>query len=477
MPVAMRVLMLGWEYPPHISGGLGTACQGIVGGLVGAGAEVLMVVPRLSGDEDGRGAWLLSAGDVALPPHGAQDPTTPSAASDLERRLQLAFVESPLRPYQTRGSYQELLRRLRHGERRSGQGPHPGAEARPFEGGYGEHLSLEVERYARAVAELARREDFDVIHAHDWMTFPAGLLARRVSGRPLVCHVHSCELDRSGPDADPGIHAIEQLGLDAADAVVVVSHYERSVLASGYRLDPERTFVVHNALTRRAAREHVHVPEHGPAGDPAFDRGAPPTVLFLARLTRQKGPGFFLSAAAAIAARRPDVRFVVGGDGDLRHALIERAAELGLGRRVFFTGFLTPEEVERAYAEADVYVMPSVSEPFGIAPLEALALDTPVILSRQSGVTEALPSSLTIDYGDVEDLAAKVLMLLERPELRAALVRSGQAELEELRWEASAHKLLEVYGLVTGALTPDQVRAGPLNGPGGGSRPPAGAST
>ena len=473
MPLAMRVLMLGWEYPPHISGGLGTACQGIVGGLVGAGAEVLMVVPRLSGDEDGRGAWLLAAGDVALTPQGAQDPSTRPVASDLERRLQLAFVESPLRPYQTRGSYQELLRRLRHGERRSGQTPHPGAEARPFEGGYGEHLAEEVERYARAVAELARREDFDVIHAHDWMTFPAGLLARRVSGRPLVCHVHSCELDRSGPDADPGIRAIEQLGLDAADAVVVVSHYERSVLAGGYRLDPERTFVVHNALTRRAAREHVRLPER--------DRGAPPTVLFLARLTRQKGPAFFLSAAAAIAARRPDVRFVVGGDGDLRRALIERAAELGLGRRVFFTGFLTPEEVERAYAEADVYVMPSVSEPFGIAPLEALALDTPVILSRQSGVREALPSSPTIDYGDVEDLAAKVLTLLERPELRAALVRSGQAELEELRWEASAHKLLEVYGLVTGALTPDQVRAGPLEGPGGGPghapRPPAGAST
>lgn len=453
----MRVLMLGWEYPPRISGGLGTACQGIVGGLVGAGAEVLLVVPRLFGGEDGRGAWLLAAGDVALPPHpGSGDGSeTSPAASDLERRLQLAFVESPLRPYQTRGSYQELLRRLRHGERRSGQGPHPGAETRPFEGGYGEHLAEEVERYARAVAELARREDFDVIHAHDWMTFPAGLLARRVSGRPLVCHVHSCELDRSGPDSDPGIRAIEQLGLDAADAVVAVSHYERSVLESGYRLDPERTFVVHNALTRSAAREHVRATTRDSAGH----EGAPPTVLFLARLTRQKGPGFFLSAAAAIAARRPDVRFVVGGDGDLRRPLIERAAELGLARRVFFTGYLTPEEVERAYAEADVYVMPSVSEPFGIAPLEALALDTPVILSRRSGVAEALPSSPTVEYGDVEDLAAKVLTLLERPDLRAALVRSGQAELEELRWEASARKLLEVYGLVTGA------------------RPPAGAST
>src|SRR5688572_25005471 len=176
----MRVLMLGWEYPPHISGGLGTACQGIVGGLVGAGAEVLFVAPRLTGLEDGRGAWLLSAGDVALPP--VPSSAAARGAAGLRERLQLAFVESPLRPYQT--------------------------------------LASEVERYARAVAEIARREDFDVIHAHDWMTFPAGLLARRVSGRPLVCHVHASEYDRSGADADRGICAIEQTAVDAADGVV-----------------------------------------------------------------------------------------------------------------------------------------------------------------------------------------------------------------------------------------------------------------
>jgi len=428
--------MLGWEYPPHISGGLGTACQGIVGGLVGAGAEVLFVAPRLGGDEDPRGARLMAAGDVALPPAGrfaggAGGRASPAAG--VTERLQLAFVESPLRPYQTEGSYRAMLRRLRGVVRRGGQPPHPEARAEPFEGGYGPNLACEVERYARAVAEIAGREDFDLIHAHDWMTVPAGLLARRVSGRPLIWHVHACEYDRSGEHADPQIRAIEQLGLDAADGVVCVSHYTQSVLAANYRLDPQRTRVVHNAVTRSAARERRRLP------------GAPPTVLFLGRLTRQKGPEFFLRAAAAIAARRADVRFVVGGDGDLRERLIERSAELGLARRVFFTGFLQPDEVERAYAEADVYVMPSVSEPFGIAPLEALALDTPVIVARRSGVAEALPSSLKIDYGDVDDLAAKVLGLLERPALCAALVKAGQAELEELRWEASAARLLAVY--------------------------------
>jgi len=420
--------MLGWEYPPHISGGLGTACRGIVGGLTSVGVDVLMVLPRLHGDEQTGGARLRSAGDVPLPPgEAAQD------ASELRGSLQLAYVDSPLRPYQTRASYADMLRRLRRHERRP-RPRDPRAVAVPLYGGYGPNLAAEVERYALAVAEIAREEDFDVVHAHDWMTFPAGLLARRVSGRPLVCHVHACEWDRSGADADRGICAIEQTALDVADRVVCVSHFTRGVLAANYRLDPERTRVVHNAVTRTSARRRRRLRTEGP-----------PTVLFLGRLTRQKGPEFFLRAAARIAERRRDVRFVVAGDGDQRQELIERAAGAGLARNVFFTGFLGPEDVERAYAEADVYVMPSLSEPFGITPLEALALDTPVIVSRHSGVAEALDSSPKVDYGDVEDLAAKVLTLLDRPELREALVRAGQAESAALRWERSAGRLLDVY--------------------------------
>jgi glycosyltransferase involved in cell wall biosynthesis len=432
--------MLGWEFPPHISGGLGTACQGIVEGLGKVGAEVLFVVPRLHGDEDGRGAHLLAAGDVPLAPEPAAEPEAaaeeaPRTARELPGRLQLAYVDSALRPYQTRAGYSSMLRGLRRAVPRPGPADvDAAARPMPFEGGYGPTLAAEVERYARAVSELARREVFDVIHAHDWMTFPAGLLARRVSGRPLVCHVHASEVDRSGADVDRGIVAIEQTALDRADCVVCVSHYTQRVLSENYRLDETRVRVVHNAVTRREARVRRHVRQDGP-----------PTVLFLGRLTRQKGPGFFLSAAARVSEQRPDVRFVVSGDGDLRDELVEQAAALGLARRVFFTGFLGPADVERAYAEADIYVLPSVSEPFGLTPLEALALDTPVIVSRQSGVAEALDSSPKVDYGDVEDLAAKVLTLLERPELRRALVQAGQGELTALRWERSAAELTEIY--------------------------------
>ena len=426
----MNVLMLGWEYPPNISGGLGTACRGIVGGLTSIGVDVLMVLPRLHGDEDTGGARLRAAGDVPLSP-GERIPA--ETAAGLEGRLQLAYVDSPLRPYQTRASYADMLRRLRRGERRPGPRD-PRARAVPLEGGYGPNLADEVERYARAVAEIACEEEFEVIHAHDWMTFPAGLLARRVSGRPLVCHVHASEWDRSGPDADAGICSIEQTALDSADRIVCVSHFTHGVLAANYRLDSGRTRVVHNAVTRGAARLRRRLNAEGP-----------PTVLFLGRLTRQKGPEFFVRAAARIAERRPDVRFVVAGDGDQRQELVERTARMGLARNVFFTGFLGPEEVERAYAEADVYVMPSLSEPFGITPLEALALDTPVIVSRHSGVAEALDSSPKVDYGDVDDLAAKVLVLLDRPELRETLVRAGQAEIAALRWERSASRLLDIY--------------------------------
>lgn len=432
----MRILMLGWELPPHITGGLGIACHGIAGALATRGADVLFVAPRLFGDEDGSGLRLVAAGDVPLPEGEAA-----ASLEELPERLQLAFLESPLRPYQSAGAYARTLARLRHDTDRGTRSP---GEQQPFEGGYGPNLAAEVERYAHAVAELARREHFDIVHAHDWMTFPAGLLARRVSGAPLVAHVHSSEYDRAGDEADPAIAAFERVGLQRADRVVCVSHLTRDVVVSRHGVTPERTRVVHNAVTRREARERRHVASEGP-----------PTVLFLGRLTRQKGPEFFLRAAALVAARRPDVRFVVGGDGDLRDELVERAVQLGLSRRVFFTGFLGPEEVERAYAEADLYVMPSVSEPFGLAPLEALSMDTPVIVASQSGVAEILPSCPKVAYGDVDDLAAKILTLLEKPELREALVRAGCEEVARLRWDRAAAQLEDIYGelLLQGAGT------------------------
>ncbi len=300
---------------------------------------------------------------------------------------------------------------------------------------YGRDLFSEVARYAAAVEHVARRGGFDVVHAHDWMTYPAAILASRASGKPLVVHVHSCEYDRSGEGADGRIVAIEQEGLDAAARVVCVSHYTEGVLSSRYRLDPARVRVVHNAVTHEEQRRDWHQEKAIPE----------PVVLFLGRVTFQKGPDYFLEAARLVVGEEPGVRFVLGGRGDMLPRMIETAARMGLARHVHFTGFLSGADVERMYAMADIYVMPSVSEPFGIAPLEAMALDVPVIVSRQSGVAEVLRSALKVDFWDVKDIANKIIALLRYPVLRRHLVEDGRAEVAAMRWEMRGRILRDVY--------------------------------
>jgi glycosyltransferase involved in cell wall biosynthesis len=352
----MKVLMLGWELPPHITGGLGTACAGIVRGLGTLGHDVRMLVPQGS----------------AIP-----------------------------------GAY-------------SG-------------GAYGPGLFEAVARHAERARELAAAHAHDLVHAHDWTSLPAGVAARAEGGRPLVWHVHSCEYDRAPGGADPRIVALEQQGLDAADLVVCVSHYTAGVLRERFRVDPAKLRVVHNGVEPRArpAESEKRIPE--------------PLVLFLGRVTQQKGPDTFLHTAALVLRTLPRVKFVVSGSGDLLPATIESCASLGLARNVHFTGFLAGPEVERILAMADLYVMPSVSEPFGLAPLEALALDTPVIVSRQSGVVEVLKSALVVDHWDVQGMAREIVGLLRAPARRRALARRGRRELEGLRWERAAARLADVY--------------------------------
>jgi len=448
---AVRVLMLGWEFPPHISGGLGTACKGLTDGLTSQGVEILFVVPRLFGDEDRTPARLIGCADLlptlresAQPPAEAEPraPRSPAA-----RALEVVAVASPLVPYQTPEAYRDTLQtssepsaplgvlagQTRAVARVVGERL-PGAGGQRFSGQYGRDLMSEVGRYADVVAELAHSESFDVVHAHDWLTFPAGLCAAETSGRPFVAHVHACEYDRSGEHPNPEILEIERLGLASADRVIAVSHYTSSILATRYGVDPAKLRVVHNATQHR--------PRGRDLGCKAIDE---PIVLFLGRVTFQKGPDYFLEMARRVVDVVPRVKFVIAGTGDMLAPLIERAAAIGLARHVHFTGFLHGAAVERMYSMADVYVMPSVSEPFGIAALEALALDVPVILSRQSGVAEVLPHMLKSDFWDVEDLASKLIALLRYPALRESVVRAGRAELDRIQWTQRGALVHEIY--------------------------------
>jgi glycosyltransferase involved in cell wall biosynthesis len=473
----MKVLMLGWEFPPHISGGLGTACFGLTKGLAHNGVQVTFVVPKLYGDEDARALDLVSAESIRVPrgavprdveaqplaalerDSGAAAPSgsLPELPEMYSHLRELLVVASPLRPYLDEHTFRRLVTlesRVRAGRARSGHQAASGAgtsataietppeiEREPdsvcfsFSGHYGPDLFSEVARYALAVAELARERDFDVIHAHDWMTYPAGLLAKATSGKPCVLHLHACEYDRSGEDVNVRIRDIEQAGFDGADRIVTVSHYMSGVARRRYRIDKSRVRVVHNAVTHAEQADRLHVTKT--IGEKI--------VLFLGRVTFQKGPDYFIDAARLVVNVEPRVKFVVSGSGDMLPSIVERVARLGLSRHVHFTGFLRGRDVERMYALADLYVMPSVSEPFGISPLEAMSLDTPVIVSRQSGVAEILRNALRVDFWDVRGMANKILACLRREGLVRQLVEEGREEVRLLRWEQQGRHMLEIY--------------------------------
>ena len=406
----MKILMLGWEFPPHLSGGLGTACFGLTRALAARGVRVRFVVPHASGDEDGRHVEIVSADDF---PAGAE-PT------------EVVRVDAALLPYLSREGYASRVLALEEG-RRSGPRGSPRAA-------YGPDLLAEVARSAASTRAIAEAGGFDVVHAHDWMTFPAGIAAKEASGAPLVAHVHATEHDRAADAPDPAIRAVEEAGLRAADRVICVSRRAAGVVAHRYHVDAKKLRVVHNGL----------VPLRAPRR-PARARGDGPVVLFLGRVTSQKAPLAFLDAAKRVLARVPRATFVVAGGGDLLPAAIEHAARLRIARRVRFTGFLHGDDVARAYAAADVFVLPSRSEPFGIAPLEAMSLGLPVVVSSAAGVCEVVRSVVRVPPGRPATLARRLTALLRDARGRARLGRAGRREARALTWDAPAAKVLAVY--------------------------------
>ncbi len=405
--------MFGWEFPPAISGGLGVACEGLVRGLLDHGVEVSLVLPRRSAATAIERLRIIPAGEIGRAARGRRG----------RAALRLRRITTPLRPYMGASFDEE--------ERRPGKPPVAAAN-------YGPDLTRQVLRYASAAGRIAARESFDVIHAHDWLTFLAGVEARRASGKPLVLHVHATEFDRAGGAGNGLVAAIERFGLAAADRVVAVSAYTADQVARHYAVAADRLRVVHNAIDPRALTDDERPGNRNPL------------VLFAGRITDQKGPGYFVEAAARVAAERREVRFVVAGSGDRMSAMREHVAARGLRRRFLFTGFLPPEQLDRLYARADVYVMPSFSEPFGLTALEALQHGTPVIVSRTAGVAEVAPNVLRVDFGDVEDLASKILSVLAFPPLREALSERGRADAERLSWRDAAARCVAVYKELVG---------------------------
>jgi glycogen synthase len=420
----VKVLMFGWEFPPYMSGGLGTACLGMTRALADDRVEVLFVIPGPESPLDDRLIRFISPDLAVLPEESAID--------DVSSLTMTSFVvASPLHPYQNERTYGNRYR--------TGILSGLGASGIASFASYGTDLFSEVTRYSRAAEPIARSETFDVIHSHDWMTVPAAITARQISGKPWIFHVHSLEHDRSGEAITPGIFDMERYGLMAADHIIAVSDYTRKEIIEYYGIPSAKITVVHNGVFDNNAPDQPEVFEQGEKGK---------NVLFLGRITFQKGPNYFIEAATEVLKRLPDVTFFMAGSGDMMTGMIEKVAELGIGEHFHFTGFLRGEEVERIFRISDLYVMPSVSEPFGISPLEAIRYGVPVIMSRQSGVAEILHHCLLVDFWDVQDIVDKMMALLCRKSLVRELKARARDELSKAGWKEAAYKIEAVYAKV-----------------------------
>jgi glycosyltransferase involved in cell wall biosynthesis len=307
-----------------------------------------------------------------------------------------------------------------------------------FSGDYGPNLFQEIANYAVVASVLGSELEFDIIHAHDWLTFPAGMAAKAVSGKPLVIHVHATDFDRSGGDVNPGVYEIEKQGMLNADRVITVSNFTKSTVIDKYGIEGTKVFTVYNAVEPIAIKENLNVKK-------GFDEKI---VTFLGRVTMQKGPEYFVEVAAKVLERMDNVRFVMAGSGDMLTKMIARAAQLKITDKFHFTGFLTGDDVFRMYSMSDVYVMPSVSEPFGISPLEAMQSNVPVIISNQSGVAEILNHAIKVDFWDVDAMADAIYGILNYSALDKMFTTHGKSEVEGLKWENSALKVKEVYDSV-----------------------------
>lgn len=425
----MRVLMFGWEFPPHIAGGLGTACYGIVKGLAHNGVQTMFVMPSASGDEDRSAADIINASEIPV------DVSSTMNVDDFLDKVQFVHIGTNMVPYLDPAEFHSLVEEDRKRQVRDFS-IHYG-QTYKFSGKYGSNLMEEVARYAMVGGTIAmtHKGEFDVIHAHDWLTYMAGIAAKRLSGKPLVVHVHATSFDRSSDNnIDTRVYDIEKRGMEAADRVITVSDLTRNIVITKYGIDPSKVVTVHNAVDF-SGRSEIQV-----------ERGVKEKVVtFLGRITFQKGPEYFIEAAAKVLKKCKNVRFVMAGSGDMMNRSIRQVARLGISDRFHFAGFLRGAEVQKMFALSDVYVMPSVSEPFGISPLEAMRSGVPSVISRQSGAAEVLKYAFKVDFWDVDAMADEIYALLQYPALADFASKYGYDEVNTLKWNNAAAKIKSVY--------------------------------
>jgi len=403
----MRVLMLGWEFPPYNSGGLGVACEGLARALCEQDVEVIFVLPKKLDLSDKDIRFVFANIGIA----------------------KVRSVDTALRPYVTAKEY-ELRRRFLKSD------------------AYGESLFGEVIRYAQAITKVVEEEQFDVIHAHDWLSFLAGVAAKEASGKPLILHVHITSFHQSGgPNVDGRVYHIERAAFGEADAIIAVSNYVKDTLIERYGVPDNKIHVVYNGITPEEYPSSI--PNKGEEEILKLKRRGQKLVLYVGRLTLHKGPDYFIRAACKVLEHRPNTVFVVAGSGDMEWQLMRLAADLGIADKIFFTGFAKRMDVNALYQAADLFVLPSVSEPFGITPLESLINGTPVLISKQSGVSEVLHNALKVDFWDVDEMANKIVAVLSDKPLSEQLRQYGRGEVLRLTWKKAAERCAALYNKIT----------------------------
>jgi len=407
--------MLGWEFPPYFAGGVGIVCYELTKALAMKGHEITYLMPSGPQNVGSEHVRLLVADNYIT-----------------DAQITIKKVPSLMTAY---GTMEDYLRQ------RALLLKNPDAAKNSLSKLYGANLLLEMQRFAAKVKEMIPLLDFDVIHAHDWTTFPAAMALKELTGKPLIVHVHITEFDKTGGEhADPQVYKVEQEGMKKADLVIAVSNLVKQRLIHQYYIDPQKIRVVYNAVE--------FSPKPVLKEDFALSKNDK-VVLFLGRVTLQKGPDYFVEAARKVIDIMPNVKFIMAGKGDMLNRMIEKVASMGLSEKFIFPGFVSRAEGDKLYRMADVFVMPSVSEPFGIVPLEAMYQDTPVIISRQSGISEVLQNCLKVDFWDVNDIANKILASLSYGVMHRTLLENGREEIMSFNWSKPADKIIDLYKELT----------------------------
>jgi glycosyltransferase involved in cell wall biosynthesis len=419
--------MFGWEFPPHISGGLGTASYGLTKGMATLDdLEVIFVVPKAWGDEDQTKVRLVGANQVPVAYKKV-------FYKGFRRPVERIEVSSKIVPYTDPEDFWKLVKSEVAGYNFYVKTNSKGRV--DFSGKYDSNLMDEIYKYSVVASVIADENEFDIIHAHDWLAYPAGIAAMEVSGKPLVIHVHATDFDRSGGSVNPDVYRIEKNGMDAASKIITVSNLTRDIVISKYNINPDKVETVYNAVEPVKIAEKFILKK-------GFDEKV---VTFLGRITMQKGPEYFIEAAYKVLQVMDNVRFVMAGSGDMMERMIRRAAALKITDRFHFTGFLKGADVFTMLDMSDVYIMPSVSEPFGISPLEAMQSNVPVIISKQSGVAEILTHAVKTDFWDIDAMADAIYGILNYPAMANMFIKNGKEEVIRLKWDNSARHVRDIY--------------------------------